>query len=153
MSNSSWPSMDYNTPGFSVLHYLPEFAQLHVHSVSDAIQPFHPPLLLPSIFLSIRIFSNELGGQSIGASASVLLMNIQEWFPLRLTGLISLQPKWPSRVFSSTVVWKHQFFSVQPFLLSSSHIRTCLLGRSKLYGPLLSKWCLCFLICCLDIYA
>ena len=52
------------------------------------------------------------GGQSIGvsASASVLPMNIQDWFPLGLTGLISLQPKGLSRVFSNTTVQKHQFF-------------------------------------------
>ena len=79
------------------------------------ISSSRPLLLLPSIFLSIRIFSNELGGQSIGASASVLLMNIQEWFPLRLTGLI-LQFKGLSRVFSSTTVWDCQFFGA----LSSS---------------------------------
>ena len=56
------------------------------------------------------------GGQSIGASASAsfLPMNIQGWFPLRLTCLISLQSKWLSRVFSSTTVWKHQFFGNQP---------------------------------------
>ena len=55
------------------------------------------------------------GGQSIGvsASASVLTMNIQDWFPLRLTGLISLQSKRLSRVFSNTTVQKHQFFSTQ----------------------------------------
>ena len=55
--------MDYSTPGFPVLHYLPEFAQTHVHWVSDAIQPSipcHPLLLLPSIFPSIRVFSCEL---------------------------------------------------------------------------------------------
>ena len=53
------------------------------------------------------------GGQSIGASASasVLLMNIQGWFPWGLTDLISLQSKGLSRVFSSTTIWKHQFFS------------------------------------------
>ena len=64
------------------------------------------PLLLPSIFPSIRVFSNELvlhlGGQSIGASASVLPMNIQGLFTLGLTGLISLQSKGLSRVFSWT---------------------------------------------------
>ena len=55
------------------------------------------------------------GGQSIGASASasVLPMNIQDWFPLGLTGLISLQPKGFSRVFSNTTVQKHQFFGTQ----------------------------------------
>ena len=58
------------------------------------------------------------GGQSIGASAlaSVLPMNIQDWFPLELTGLISFQSKRLSRVFSNTTVQKHQFFSAQPSL-------------------------------------
>ena len=62
--------------------------------------------------------------QNIGvwSSASVLPMNIQNWFPLGLTGLISLQSKGPSRVFSSTTIWKHQFFSAQPSLWSNSHI-------------------------------
>ena len=51
--------MDCNTPGFSVLHYLPEFTQTYVYWVGDAIQPSHPLLLPPSIFPSIRVFSNE----------------------------------------------------------------------------------------------
>jgi len=76
----------------------------------------HPPLLLPSIFLSIRVFSSESvfqsGGQSIGVSAStsVLPMNIQDWFPLGWTGGNSLLSKGLSRVFSNTTVQKHQFF-------------------------------------------
>ena len=78
----------------------------------------HPLLLLPSVFPSIRVFSKESalesGRQSIGASASVLPMNIQHQFPLRLTDLISLQSKGLLRVFSSTMVQKHQFFSPQP---------------------------------------
>ena len=55
------------------------------------------------------------GGQSIGvlASASVLPMNVQDWFPLGWTGLISLQSKGLSRVFSNTTVQKHQFFGIQ----------------------------------------
>ena len=61
-----------------------------------------------------------LGGQSIGALASVFLMNIQGRFPLGLTGLISLQSKGLSRVFSSNRVQKHQFFSAQPSLWSNS---------------------------------
>ena len=89
------------------------------------------------------------GGQSIGASASasVLPVNIQDWFPLALTGLISLQSKGLSRVFSNTTDWKHQFFGIQPSLWSNSHIRTWLLERPLLwlYSPLLAKWCLCFL--------
>ena len=70
-------------------------------------------------------------GPRIGASASasVLLMDIQDWFPLGLTGFISLLSKGFSRVFSSTTVWKHQFFGVQPSLLSKSHIHTWLLGK------------------------
>ena len=62
------------------------------------------------------------GGQNIGASASAsgLPMDIQGWFPLGLTGLISLQSKGLSRVFSSTTVQKHQFFDAQPSLWSSS---------------------------------
>jgi len=50
--------MDCSTPRFPVLHYLPEFAQTHIHRVSDAIQP-SCPFLLPSVFRSIRVFSNE----------------------------------------------------------------------------------------------
>ena len=67
------------------------------------------------------------GGQSVGvsASASVLPMNIQCWFPVGLTGLISLLSKRLSRVFSTTV-WKHQFFNAQPSLLSNFHICTVL---------------------------
>ena len=95
----------------------------------------HPLFLLPSIFPSIRVFSNESvftsGGQSIGASASasVLPMNIQGWFPLELTGFISLLSKGVSRVFSSTTVQKHQFFSSQPSLWYSFHIYTWLLEK------------------------
>ena len=67
-----------------------------------------------------------LGGQSTGASASasVLPMNIQGWFTLGLTGLVSLQSKGLSRVFSNTTVQKHQFLSTQPSLWSNSHIHT-----------------------------
>ena len=79
--------MNCSTPGSAVLHYLPEFAQTHVHSVSDAIQPSHPllspspPALNPSQYQGFQmsqLFAS--GGQSIGvsASASVLQMNIQD---------------------------------------------------------------------------
>ena len=92
-------------------------------------------LLLPSIFHNIRVFTNESaltsGGQSIGVSAStsVLPMNFQGWFPLGLTDLISLKSKGLSRVFSNTIVQKHQFFSTQPSLWSNSHIHTRLLEQ------------------------
>ena len=67
-----------------------------------------------------------LGGQNIGVSvsASVLPVNIQDWFPLGLTGWISLQFKGLSRDFSNTTVQKHQFFSTRLSLWSYSHIRT-----------------------------
>ena len=70
-------------------------------------------------------------GQSIEvwSSASVLPMNIQNWFPLGLTGLISSQTKGLFRVFSSTTIWKHQFFSAQSSLWSNSHIHTWLLEK------------------------
>ena len=74
------------------------------------------------------------GGQSIGVSASgsVLPMNIQDWFPLGLTGLISLLSKWLWRVFSSTTVQKHQFFGAQLSLWSNSQIHTWLLEKPQL---------------------
>ena len=93
------------------------------------------------------------GGQSVRTSAlaSVFSVKIQGCFPLGFTGLISLQSKRLSRVFSSTIIQRHQFFSAQPSLWSSSHICTWLLEKPCLwlYGPLLAKWCVCFLICCL----
>ena len=101
--------MDCSTPGSPVLHCLPESAQTHVHWVSEAIQPSHPlsPSSPPALNLSqpqglFQRVSFALGGQNIGASATVLPMNIQGWFPLGLTGFISLQSKGLSRLFSST---------------------------------------------------
>ena len=93
------------------------------------------PPLLPSIFPSIRVFPvSQLfasGGQSIGASvsASVLPMNIHDWFPLGLTSLIALLSKGISRTFSNTTVLKYQFFGIQPSLWSSSHIHTWILEK------------------------
>ena len=92
----------------------------------------HPLLLLPSIIPSIRLFSNESVlcirwpkfGVSASASVSVLPMNIKGSFPLGLMGLISLQSKGLSRVFSNTTVQKHQFFDAQVSLQSSSYIHT-----------------------------
>ena len=88
------------------------------------------------------------GDQSIGvsASASVIPMNIQDWFLLGLTGWISLQSKGLSRVFSNTTVRKHQFFSVHPFLWSSSQVNTWQLENHSLDQTISSN--LCLLICC-----
>ena len=111
-------SMDCSMPSFPVHHQLPELNQtMSIESVmpSNHLILCHPLLLLPSIFPSIKIFSNHFftsSGQSIGvsASASVLPMNSQDWFPLGWTDWISLQSKGLSRVFFNTTVQKHQFF-------------------------------------------
>ena len=94
-------------------------------TISSSIVPFssHLQFFPPSgSFQMNQLFIS--GGQSIGASASasVLPMNIQGWFPLGLTGWISLQFKGFSRVFSSTSIVNHQFFSTQPSLWSKVHI-------------------------------
>ena len=132
--------MDCSMPGFPVHHHLLEFTQTQVHWLGDAIQPSHPLLspfssCLQSFTASGSFLMNQLytsGGQNIGASAStsVLKMNIQDWFPLGLAGLISLQSKELSRVFSNTTVQKHWFFGSQPSLLYNSHIHTWLLENS-----------------------
>ena len=93
------------------------------------------PLLSPSIFPASGSFPMRQffasGGQSIGVSASapVLPMNIQDWFPLGLTSWISLQSKGLSRVFFDTTVQKHQSFGTQPSLWSNSHIHAWLLEK------------------------
>ena len=129
--------MDCSTPGLPVHHQLLEFTQTHVHWVSDAIQPSHPVIPFSShlqSFPASRSFpvsqSFTSGGQSIGASASasILPMKIQGWFILGLSGLISLQPRGLSRVFSNTTVEEHQFFCAQ-LSLWSSHIHTWLLEK------------------------
>ena len=130
---------DCSTPGFPVLHHLPELAQTQVHWVSDTIQSSHPLCVPFSSCLQSFPESESFpmsqffvsGGPSIGASASgsVLPMNIQEWFPLGWTGWISLQSKGLSRVFLNTAVQKHQFFGSQPSLQSNSHIHTWLLEK------------------------
>ena len=97
-------------------------------TISSFITLFSCPQYFPASgsFPMSRLFTS--GGQSIGASAlvSVLPMYIHKWFPLGLTGLI-LQSEGLSRVFSSTTVWKHQFFGTQPALWSNSHIHKWLL--------------------------
>ena len=125
---------DCNVPGFSILHCLPEFAQIYVHWADDAIQPDHPPLppSPPALNLSqhqdlfqwlgsfpmSQLFTP--GGQSIGASTSVLPVSKKGWFPL-LTNLVSLLSKGLSRVFCNTTVQWHQFFSAQPSLRFNSY--------------------------------
>ena len=113
--------MDCSTPGSSVLHQVPELAQIHVHWVSDGCHPTISSSVVPfssclqsfpasGSFPMSWLFTS--GGQSIGASAlaTVLSINIQGWFPSGWTDLISLQSKGLSRLSSNTTVQKHQFF-------------------------------------------
>ena len=114
---------DCSTPGFPVYHKLLEFTQTHLHwgsdyhpTISSSVVPFSTQLQsfpASGSFPMSQFFSS--GGQNIGisASASVLPMNIQDWFSLGWTGWISLQSKGLSRVFSNTTVQKHQFFGPQ----------------------------------------
>ena len=101
-------------------------------TVSSSIIPFSSCLqsFLASGSLPMSQFFTS-GGQSTGvsASASVLPMNIQDWFPLGWTDWISLQSKGLSSVFSNTTVQKHQFFGAQPSLSSNSHIHAWLLEK------------------------
>ena len=121
--------MNCSTPSFPVHHQLQELAQTHVHrvhpcpsnswyhpTISSSVVPFSSCLQsfpASGSFPMSQFFAS--GGQSIGASvsASVLPMNIQDWFPLGWTGWISLQSKGLSRVFSNTTLQNHQFFGAQ----------------------------------------
>ena len=113
-------------------------------TISSSVIPFSSRLQsfpVSGSFLMSQFFAS--GGQSIGvsASASVIPMNIQDWFPLGLTGLI-LQSKGLSRVFSNTTVQKHQFFSTDLSLWSNSHIHTWLLDYQWLSSNHQKRNCL-----------
>ena len=130
--------IEFSIPGLSVLNYVP------VCSNSCLLSTWcHPTISSPVIPLSSCLQSFPTsesfpvshlftsGGQNNEASAlaSVLPVDIQGWFPLWLTSLIFFQPKGFSRVFSSTTVWKHQFFGIQPSLWFNCHIHTWLLEK------------------------
>ena len=134
--------MNHSMQVFPVHHQLPESTQIHVHWVSDAIQPSYPLSSIPfsschqsfpasGSFPKSQLFASC--GQSIGVSAStsVLLKNTQDWSPLGWTGWISSQFKGLSRVFSNTTVQKHQFFGTQLSSQSNSHIHTWLLEKPQ----------------------
>ena len=124
---------DSSTPGLPVHHQLPEFTQIHVHWVGDALQPSHPlsSPSPPALNLSKHqglfqwVSSSHQVAQNIGVSdsTSVLPMNTQDWSPSEWTGWISLQSKGLSRVFSNTTVQKHQFFGAHLSLQFNSHIQ------------------------------
>ena len=137
MSNSLWPHGLQHTrlpcpsPSSIVCSNSCPLRQWCYPTISCSVSPFSYLQSFPASgsFPMSCLFAS--GGQSIGdsASASVLPMNIQGRFPLGLTGLISLQSKGHSRVFSNTTVQKHQFFGTQPSLWSNSHIHTWLLEK------------------------
>ena len=125
--------MDCCMPGFLVHHQLSELAQTHVHRVSGAIQPSHPlsspspPAFNLSQLQGLFQWVSSLHPvTSMSISASVLPMNIQDWFPLGLTGLI-FQSKGLARVFSNTTVqkrqnpWKREWQTTSVFLLWEPH--------------------------------
>ena len=133
---SSWTAAHQASLSFTV-----SWSLLQLVSI-ELVMPFHhllfvvPYSFCPQSFPASRTFTVSWlfasGGQSIGASASawVLPMSVQDWFPLGVTGLISLLSKGLSRVFFSTTIQKYQFFSVQPSLWSNSHICTWLLKKT-----------------------
>ena len=138
VSNSLWPcGLQHNR--LTCPSLTPELTQTHVHQTHDAIQPTHPLSITFSSciqsfpasgsFLRSQFFPS--GGQRTGvsASASVLPMNIQDWFPWGLTGWVYLQLKELSRATPNTTVQKHQFFSAQLSFCLKSHIHTWLLGE------------------------
>ena len=133
-SETPWTTARQASLSFTIFWSLLKLMSIELMMPSNHLILCHPLLLLPSIFPSIRVFSNGLftwGSQSIRASASssVFPMNIQDWFLLGLASLISVQSKGLSRVFSNTTVQKHQFFSTQPSLWSNSHIHIWLLEK------------------------
>jgi len=137
--------MNRSTPGLPVHHQLPEFTQIHVRWVGDAIQPSHPllstspPAPNPSqhqSFLMSQLFI--WGGQSTAVStlASFLPKKSQGWSPSEWTGWISLQSKGLSRVFSNTTVQKHQFFGrndakAETPVLWPPHAKSWLIGKDS----------------------
>ena len=147
MSDSSWPrGLQHTSPPCPSLSpgVCPSSCSLHwwchpAISSSDTLFSFCPQSFPASgNFPMSQLFAQDDQNTGASASASVLPIKIQGWFPLRLTGLISLLSTGLSGVFSSTTVWRHQFFGALPSLRSSSHNHTWLLGRPQpwLYGSL-----------------
>ena len=157
---SPWTVAGQASLSFTVSQNVLKLMSIELVMPSNHLILCQPLLLLqPSIFPSIRVFSNEL---ALGImwpkywSFSFSISPSNEY-----SGLISFRIEWLDllavqgtlRVFSSITVQKHQFFSTQPSLWSNSHICTWLLEKPYhwLYGPLLAKWCPCFLLHCLGL--
>ena len=122
-----WTAAHQASLSFTISWSLLKLLSVQLMMPSNHLILCHPLLLLPSIFPSIGVFSNEsvlrIRWPDIGVSAlaSVLPMNIQDWFLLRWTGWISLQSKGLSRIFSNTTGQMHQFFGTQLSSWFSSH--------------------------------
>ena len=120
---------------FTVSQSLLWFMYIDSVMLSNHSSPFFPFSSCPHSFPASGSFQRSQlftsGGQSIGASVSAPVhpINLLGWFPLELTGLISLLSKGLSGVFSNTTIQKHQFFDTQPSLWSNSHIHTWLLEK------------------------
>ena len=149
-------TVDCTTPGFPVFHYFPDLAQIHVHWVSDVIQPssvspfFSHLQSFPASgsFPMSQLFTSD--GQSIrvSGSASLLPMNIQGWFPLRLISLLSkgLLKSLLQHHNLKALVLQHSAF----FMFQLSHLYTTTGNTIALtLQTLSSEWCICFLTCCL----
>ena len=154
MSDPIWPHGLQNTR-LSCPSLSPRFTSIEMVMISNHLILYCPLLIFPSILPSLTVFSNEWlfasGSQSIRALASVLPMNIQSWFPLGLTVLISLQSKGTLKsllqhhCLKASVLQCSTFFMVQlshPYKTSEKTI-------ALTNGLLLANWCLCFLIHCL----
>ena len=145
--STPWTTAHQASLSFTIPQSLFKLKSIESVMPSNHLVLCHTLLLLPSIFPSIRVFSNEsvlhikwpkYWGFSFDISPS---NEYQGCFPLRLTDLISLQSKGLSRVFSCTIVWKHRFFGAQSSLWSKSYIRRSLLEKPWLWliRPLSAK--------------
>ena len=116
-----WAAASQASLSFTIFWSLLKFMSIESVMLSNHLILYCPLLLCLQYFPAARSFPVSWlfssGGRIIGVSilASVLPVNVQGWFPLGLTGLIYLQSKGLSRVFSSTTVQKYQFFRAQPF--------------------------------------
>ena len=128
---TAWTATRLASLYFTISRSLLKLMSIESNMPSNHLILCHPLHSGPQSFAASGSFTISwlfsTSGQSIGASASVFPMNTQGWFLSRLTGLFCLLSKGLSRVFSSTTVWKHQFFSAQPSLWSNSHMCTWLL--------------------------
>ena len=155
--------MNYISPDSSIPYYLLELAQIHVHWVGNAIYSSHPlPFLPPLAFYPSQhqgVFQWEGSKHQVAEVLEFQLQQLSFQWTFRTNFLQDwllcshCSPRLLT-VFSSITIWNHHFFSTQPFLMDqSSHPFTTEIttGITLTNGLLSTKWCLCFLICCLGL--